>query len=164
MALADDATCAAYGKAANTACTGCLEGVTASGGSAKTYYCSRQCQKIHWTTHKAACKLSNDRKQVFRAADLLQGLFYMLRKHTFDINLTAAIKQEAQLHIQEIDEPTDWPLCRFPEELFASDNVAHAALAWNTCECAVGWLSKVVKEAFKGESNPSRTYQYCVTP
>ena len=41
----DQFICAKCGAAANQRCTGCHS----------TFYCTRECQKLHWKLHKSQC-------------------------------------------------------------------------------------------------------------
>jgi hypothetical protein len=68
--------CAACSNEATSRCAGCL-GAPAPGDGRppqRTFYCTAQCQKTHWITHKAECKLLQTRKLVFRAATVLDAM------------------------------------------------------------------------------------------
>ncbi|KAK0750134.1 hypothetical protein B0T18DRAFT_366186 [Schizothecium vesticola] len=68
--------CAACSNEAASSCAGCLGAPAYGNGQPpqRTFYCTAQCQKAHWSTHKAECKLLQTRKLVFRAATVLDAM------------------------------------------------------------------------------------------
>lgn len=43
-------------------------------------YCGAECQKAHWTEHKARCKAAQARQALYRAGGMAQQIFYLYTK------------------------------------------------------------------------------------
>jgi hypothetical protein len=69
--------CANCGAHTTVCCSGCGEGLDGNGDPSSTYYCSGTCQIAHWKTHKDQCKLSIDRRQLYRIGSLVRHAFYV---------------------------------------------------------------------------------------
>ncbi|KAM0724007.1 hypothetical protein Q7P37_000998 [Cladosporium fusiforme] len=86
------APCKHCGKASTRRCTNCLNPET----NTETFYCSSDCLKADWPSHKAACQatLHNkpDTKRLFRAGELLQEAFLATRAELFDIPIKKLVQ------------------------------------------------------------------------
>lgn len=77
-------TCRNCGKIAPLICSGCKGLPAARGnGTTVTRYCTKECQKEHWTIHKKDCKAAKTRQLLYRAANLTKALFYIHNEMTF---------------------------------------------------------------------------------
>jgi hypothetical protein len=68
--------CSRCSKQAINSCAGCL-GAPGYGNEQlpqRTFYCSKECQKAHWSTHKAECKVFQTRRSLHRAAAVLEAV------------------------------------------------------------------------------------------
>lgn len=157
MAAIQENTCAACGKASTTRCAGCIEGIDQQGQLSPTYYCSKDCQRAHWSQHKAECKLANAHKVLYRGGELVQEMFYKYRERFFDLNISKVRHNPdtGTVGVYEGERVRDEILIPFPTHLFTDDRDKQAALAWSACEFGVGYLSNQVKQAIKGESSDS---------
>ncbi|KAL8942325.1 MAG: hypothetical protein Q9211_001442 [Gyalolechia sp. 1 TL-2023] len=76
--------CASCDKIGHLACRGCVKAPTYLADTAPpTYYCSQECQKLHWPQHKDRCKVLQNRKMLHRAAKVIQDLYYIVLRKSF---------------------------------------------------------------------------------
>jgi len=150
---ATQTACAACGNSANKRCNGCIEGINHAGAPSPTFYCSTDCQKAHWAKHKAECKLADARKQLFRAGELLQAVFYIFREIAFDI-LIASVWEKGgnKMHFYEKEwEGHEEPLFMFPADSIPEDHDRHALLTHHACGDALAYLHEFSLKVTKGE-------------
>ena len=76
--------CTACEKDGNLACQGCLQSPPYLDDiPSSTWYCSAQCQKADWPSHKQRCKNLQNRKALHRAAHLIQELYNIVRTKSY---------------------------------------------------------------------------------
>lgn len=64
--------CASCAGRATHRCQGCANGVDRYGNLSKSFYCGKECQRTHRDSiHKVDCKVSLDRRQLYRIGSLL---------------------------------------------------------------------------------------------
>jgi hypothetical protein len=129
MALTSaEASCSACGAPANKTCQGCLDGIDAEGAAApRTVYCSADCQKKHWDSHKTVCKRLKVRKELYRAGDLTKKVCYTFRAHAFGVPLRKIEQKGDQIHLHAaLNQPEgdEW------KAALSDHRVKEAALAW----------------------------------
>ena len=81
-------------------------------GDIRTWYCSEQCQRQHWTEHKRVCR---ERRRLFRAVGLLETLWDAFARVAFSSNIQF-VKQPSQgvvqlahsHHTNDILDPRGW--------------------------------------------------------
>jgi hypothetical protein len=143
--------CATCGKAASTLCAGCTD--TAS-PRPPTAYCSKNCQKADWDSHKTHCQSIQSQKKLFRAGDLLRDAYLATRVETFDLSLSKVeLAEDGKIHvfsnITGIVKPGP-----FPSALAATDEIMQAVLSYAHGDSAI--INSIVKhlipQALKGES------------
>ena len=90
---APSGVCATCGQHATTRCAGCAD-TEHTGTQGATFYCSKPCQTKGWLKHKKACQAAQGRKKLFRAAEMIQEIFFALRAELFDLNITKVERAE----------------------------------------------------------------------
>lgn len=82
--------CAKCGTETTNRCSGCQNALRYTTNPAEfnskpdshsTFFCSPGCQRAIWPSHKAECKTLQARKELLRAAELLQGIMLKIRRH-----------------------------------------------------------------------------------
>ncbi|KAG9689042.1 palmitoyltransferase akr1, partial [Aureobasidium melanogenum] len=121
-------------------CSGC-HGAPEVDGTFQTgvRYCNKECQKAHWPHHRRGCKNMQDRKALFRAGSLLQKIWYMVRRESFDNCVVKAEEVNGELLIHEGNygsEPTireNGFYREFPDAIFESKQDAETCLILLCC-------------------------------
>ena len=127
-------------------CGACSRSLNAEGAEAKpTRYCSPNCQKKNWSSHKISCKESQARKVLYRAADTAQALFYVWREIVFDILIAKVEKKGKELVLYEGVYGASDCFVPFPDSLIPDENDKKAVLAYLACGDAYGYLDVVLK-------------------
>jgi hypothetical protein len=143
--------CAICGQPAATRCAGCAD-TEHTGTQGPTLYCSKACQTKGWTKHMVACKAAQDRKKLFRAAELIQETFYAVRAEVFDLNVFQVLRtSNGKLHI--FDRPDSSPGYVVPARTWADGDIGviHAVLSYSAGGCAFSNdLYELGRQAFKG--------------
>ncbi|KAI4723800.1 Palmitoyltransferase akr1, ankyrin repeat-containing protein akr1 [Aureobasidium sp. EXF-10728] len=171
--------CANCGKVdAKSKCTGCDQAPNADGTpSASVSYCGKECQTAHWPQHRKGCRHMRARKALFRAGRLLQGIWYAVRRESFDNAIVKVEEVDGDLVVHEGDykvEPTlrEGGFYReFPEHLFKNKEDAESCLSLLFCNeslshmhSAAEWLLKdlctKITEALVKVTKPVRAARY----
>lgn len=100
---ASSGICATCDQPATTRCVGCVD-TEHTGTQGATFYCSKTCQTKGWRKHKAACQAAQDRKKLFRAAELIQETFFALKAEILDFNV-AKVERAGDGKIHFFDVP-----------------------------------------------------------
>lgn len=119
----------------------------------RTAYCNKECQKVDWGTHKTACKDARTRKQLYRAGELVQTLFYDLREVAFD-NVINGVEHKGDRLIVSAgywDLPPSKIFTRFPTHLFPDAGDKQAMLVWNACGDSVCCMHELVETCLTGK-------------
>lgn len=151
MEITDPPTCSTCGQPAETRCTGCIEGLDEQGKPTAVVYCSKTCQKVAWPTHKPDCKISNHRKQLYRAGSLVQKAFHEFRQAAFDVPVLKVEKVQGKLHARIAMSVPGRILFNFPADQFIKEEDKNAMLCWRTCDDAVGRMWPLVSMTLSGE-------------
>jgi len=131
-------------------------------GFEKTWYCSTECQKLDSARHEAYCKVLNMRKELFRVGSLVQELFYVYRKHLFDIKVEAIAKEGSTMRIHEGEysqtilrlhgvESFQDLLFPFPSASVTEIQDQQALLTHLMCDDSIGWMHGVLKYCVGGK-------------
>ena len=157
MALAHLAQCANCGTDATMRCVACRDAPEYQpGDSVGSVYCNRDCQKRHWSNHKAPCRALGQRKKLLRTANILKAALLAYREVVYDIDLTKIEFQDGVLclhqNIRTITTQSKRGL--FPAHLTANIDHKEAALANNQCTTAMALLGRLTKKLLGGETNP----------
>ncbi|KAI5197489.1 hypothetical protein E4T39_07286 [Aureobasidium subglaciale] len=138
-------------------CAGCYQAPNIDGTpQADVRYCSRDCQKAHWPTHGIECKNLQARKALFRAAWLLQKIWYAVRRESFDNCVVKAEEVDGELLIHEGDydlEPTkrEFGFYReFPDAIFKDELDAKTCLNLLYCTDSLSYMYMVSSWLLKG--------------
>ncbi|KAG9840459.1 palmitoyltransferase akr1, partial [Aureobasidium melanogenum] len=116
-------------------CAGCHQAPNTDGSPhISVRYCNKDCQKGHWPAHRTECKNLQARKALFRAAWLLQKIWYTVRRESFDncVVRTEEVNGELLIHEGDYDvEPTKrhYGFYRdFPDAVFKNKQDAETCL------------------------------------
>jgi len=122
------------------------------------FYCSKVCQKSHWSQHKLLCKTVNATTRLYRAGELLQRMFYDFRRAAFDFDITRAEPQEGgKLAIYQPDYSSDHAsLYRFPGHLINDPQDQKSLLAHLSCNEPPGLLLQLITKLMSCMSCPNR--------
>ena len=97
-----------------------------------TDYCTKVCQNAHQYEHELQCRLANDWKQLYRAGDLLQKMFYSNRELMFATVVARVEKIDGKLHVHGGTREDSETLVDFPDALFVEEEDKKKMLAWMT--------------------------------
>lgn len=132
-------------------CNNCDEGLDRHGYPTVTYYCSHHAQ---WRgddrDHDDDCGRANDRKHLYRAGRLLQGIFFEFCEANFFLDVHQAWVEDGKLRFK--GEPVGAgkpPFYPYPNELIPGD-FKNALITWNRCVDAVGYMREIMNKAVKG--------------
>ncbi|KAI5272559.1 Palmitoyltransferase akr1, ankyrin repeat-containing protein akr1 [Aureobasidium subglaciale] len=138
-------------------CAGCHQAPNMDGTPrTDVRYCSKQCQKTHWSAHRIECKNLQARKALFRAAWLLQKIWYAVRRESFDNCVVKAEEVDGELLIHEGDyslEPTKRDLGfyrEFPDAIFKDKQDADTCLNLLYCTDSLSHMYMVSSWLLKG--------------
>ena len=144
--------CSNCPKNATHVCKACKSMPNATDGQvSSTWYCGAECQKAHWTEHKAQCKAAQVRQALYRAGVLAQQIFYLYTKNTYMWNPGRIEKiGKAWLIHTSVYTGTSLPM-RFPYAIVSDIHDQEALLTYQGCSSAVSQMHNVVKALLKGK-------------
>ncbi len=146
--------CSVCQKEGNLVCKGCKNTPDSAGSLTGVYYCGASCQKDDWSTHKILCKMSNDRRALYRAGGMLQQLYSTYSRYT-QTWLIGRIEKAGNVWVV-FDGPNPHgtsALIPFPDALFPDPQDKKSILAWRGCNDAISYLHITTKERLKGEAH-----------
>ena len=83
------------------------------------------------------CKQIQAVKRLWLAGELLQKLFYIARKHTFDLSFDRVEKTDEKLHVYQTVEQDSGFFTSFPEHLGLTSKDKEAIMAHHCCGGAI---------------------------
>lgn len=127
--------------------------------STVVYYCSRACQKAHWSAHKPECTASQNRRAVYRAGHIVQALHSTFRRNTWSWSISK-VKRDRLVGIGEtwrvfdVEHPGNEVsyFLPFPEHLFPKLQDQEAVLSHSDCRNAIADMKVLTNDLLKGES------------
>jgi hypothetical protein len=146
--------CAHCQKPAKLFCSACSD--APSPHTQKRYYCSETCQKSDRENHKTECKHLQALKELYRAGDLLQDVFYMYKERTFATIFTKIEKKDGKLVFSEEEQmpkvsQVDY-LHPFPEmDVIPEMKDRRALLTYLAGPDAVGYMHDVIAHYLQRE-------------
>jgi MYND finger len=157
MAPVPVAQCANCGTDAAMRCAGCIDAPEYQPGDpVGGVYCSRDCQRGHWSNHKAHCRTLGQRKKLLRTANILRAALLTYREVVYDIDLTKIEIQDGILYLYQNQRPITARSKRglFPGHLTTNIEHKEAALANNQCTTAMALLGRLTRKLLNGETFP----------
>ena len=146
--------CSVCQKEANLVCKGCKNTPDSAGSLTGVYYCDASCQKDDWSAHKIHCKMSNDRRALYRAGIVLQQLYCTYSRYTWTWPIERIKKRGNKWEVFYGEEPRSTsPIIPFPDALFPNAQDKVSILAWRGCNDAVAYLHIATKGMLKGEAH-----------
>ncbi|KAK7747096.1 hypothetical protein SLS62_009252 [Diatrype stigma] len=149
----DTRECAKCAGEGSLRCAGCMDSPDYhAGDSVDVAYCGKDCQKDHWSTHKAQCIGMQRRKKLLRAAILLKTVFLTYRDCFFDVDLTKIEFRDGILYLhQKLHHATSRGYRGpFPAHITTDNEHKEAALANNQCTASMAILSRLTWKALAG--------------
>ena len=146
--------CSRCDKNATKHCPRCFEGIDRAGLETKTCYCSAECQKADWASHKKECRHLQDRKQLYRAGETIQSAWYAYRQRLFDILIEKIEKRGEDIYIWEGQYKLEQILAAFPAELFSDLKDKQGILTFLACSDGMAYMHDMMKRAIEGEPSP----------
>lgn len=138
-------------------CAGCMDAPEYQpGDSIGSVYCNRDCQKGHWSNHKALCRALNKRKKLFRTANILKAALLTYREVIYDVDLTKVQFKDGILYLHQNQRPITARAKRglSPDHLTTNIDHKEAALANNQCTTAMALLGRLTQKLLEGETDP----------
>ena len=119
------------------------------------YYCCDRCQAQGWTLHEDDCRRAEHRRLLFRAAFLLQGLFYVTRHAAFDVAIKSVeVEKDSSGRLIITVVPADGvqPSFSIPDETFSDDGDANlfALLTWQWGAVVVRRFHSLLESCIEG--------------
>lgn len=149
---------------ANAYCAGCHQAPNTDGTPhVNVRYCTRKCQKAHWPSHRTECKNLQARKALFRAAWLLQKIWYTVRRESFDNDLVSAEEVNGELLIREGNYDLESTrrehgfYREFPDAIFKNKQDAETCLNLLYCTDSLSHMYMVNHWLLKGKSRSGTT-------
>ena len=123
----------------------------------RTRYCGKVCQQNDWHNHKTVCHRVAHLNQIYRAAVLVQGVYYKFRRELFDLKIDGieCMPREVLMWYGYYGDMVNVP---FPDHLLLDQRDKEAVLSYCACEEGIGWMHHLFKELLEGMSGllPSR--------
>lgn len=154
MASTSTGICSQCSEATTKRCARCFGGLKVDGTiQPTTYYCGQKCQREHLHKHRPVCTAASHRRQLYRAGELVQALYYEYRRAVFDVPIEAARQgTDGKLRIYEAESETTDILFDFPDHLFSTEDDKKAMLAWRACDDGLVRLRAIIAQCFEGRS------------
>ncbi|KJX93478.1 hypothetical protein TI39_contig4309g00010 [Zymoseptoria brevis] len=153
-------SCAACGQSSPRpllVCTDCADGVGDDGTPTPTVYCDKVCRKANSRDHTKLCSTKNDRKELYRAGEILQAAFYIWRETAFDVKAAQISKatrkpRKDYLVLQEgdYDVKPHGPLYTLPKVEHLNNNEKNAVLTCSACTDAMIYLHSLSEKLLAG--------------
>ena len=107
MALSHESNdCRKCGKAASLVCSACRGLPTGDhDGKMNIRFCSADCQKESWKTHKIDCKAAKHRALLYRSASLSKSLFYIHQRTSFAWGYFDNIEKHGPVRVVHLQQP-----------------------------------------------------------
>lgn len=118
-------------------------------------YCDPDCQKGHWSNHKAHCRALRQRKKLLRTANILKAALLTYREVVYDVDLTKIQFQDGVLCLHQNQRPITTRSKRglFPVHLTTNIDHKEAALANNQCTTAMALLGRLTQKLLEDETD-----------
>jgi hypothetical protein len=149
------AQCAKCGEDATMRCAGCTDAPEyLPGDSVGIVYCNRDCQKGHWSDHKAYCRALGQRRKLLRAASILKAALLTYREVVYDVDLTKIEFRDGVLCLYQNQKSITARSKRglFPDHLTTNIEYKEAALANNQCTTAMALSGRLTRRLLQGET------------
>ena len=157
----DSDKCRSCGEFAQLSCIGC-KGLPAARGNdtVQTRYCSKECQKEHWRTHRKDCKAAQGRRLLYRSASLVKALFYVYAEITFTWAYFRSVERHGPYRVVYLEEERsnirNTMLVPFSTvtELVSDRKEQEAILSHLSCNEAVAKFGPMLANMIKGMAYP----------
>ena len=117
-----------------------------------THYCGKKCADHDWQRHKRECRRATRRRQLYRAAALIQSLFYETRSAAFDVNIEK-VKTDPHSkgrHIVWKDREDSELTYAFPGSVSTKKHPGRSLLSWSASRIAVSRFYEMLNTCIQG--------------
>lgn len=147
-------SCTNCGADASFRCTGCLDAPEyRDGDDVGVFYCSHECQKSNWPSHKKSCNNMRRRKSLLRAVKLLKTTLLSYREVNYEYDLVKIEPRARDLILKH--DPTRMHLnkpAHFPNHLTSNVEHKEAALLKHTAVTSLSVLGPMTRTLLKGKT------------
>lgn len=151
MASSCEGDCASCQQTTRKYCSRCVLSLDVNSNPLPlTIYCSADCQKSDYASHKSICSA---RQQLFRGAKALKQVFLMFREMTYDMDLWEVITsgEEIQSYIPIYYYAVKKvPLYASRNDLVTNEADKEALLAYRSCVLALSYLFPLMSKVLEG--------------
>ena len=118
-------------------------------------YCNHDCQKLHWPTHKAHCRILTQLKKLFRVAHILKTALMTYREVLYDLDLRKIELRDGILWLHQNPVPTTTRMIRRPFPIDVTNNVDYkeAVLAYLQRTKAMSLLGRLTKKLLESRTD-----------
>ncbi len=159
--------CAHCHKHASRQCVACKDSPSIDKRTESSWCCTTKCQKADWDAYKDLCRSLKERRDLCRAGDLLQDIFYLYREKLFDRLIDQIELRDGKSYIQEghyAPHLTEYnSLVPFPESLCQDPLDMKALLVHLSYDHAVAWMANITKHILDSIYNPQIILQPILT-
>lgn len=156
--------CAVCNSANATMRCGACRVTTEDGMAFSIAYCSQDCQKKHWPTHKAICK---EVQQLERAVSMFTDIFRHFLEATYpeEVELKSITRQGNMVVAKTAsNRPNDVThSARFPAELADAPALANAVLMFSQCSTPLREAKSLVEMLMRRQSLRTTLYTLLLT-
>jgi hypothetical protein len=152
--------CAKCDKPAQIHCADCADGVNMNGVPTKTVYCDSACREADHEKHAKSCAIKNNRKELYRAGELLQSTFYIWREVAFDMKVEQVEKKKRNKSGKNVlvlrqgkysDDPNEGPLYPLPVLAHLDEKDKQSILSYSACSDAMCYFVNLSQKLLSGE-------------
>ncbi|KAL8682362.1 MAG: hypothetical protein Q9186_001552 [Xanthomendoza sp. 1 TL-2023] len=158
--------CAVCTEDAVSVCKGCKGTPDAKGGHVAIYYCSAACQKKDWHVHKIQCKVSKNRRTLYRAGDTAQKLFLLYSRNFWTWPIDRVEKGVGLMHSVDVGQSHAGGIWKifdgqrrpqqakhyyfpFPKDSFPDAELQEAVLSMGCCSLAIHLMDNLLGSMLK---------------
>ncbi|XP_014561923.1 hypothetical protein COCVIDRAFT_33154 [Bipolaris victoriae FI3] len=147
MAPAPQKICVVCGDPATSKCPDCKS------DTYSRYYCGKTCQETDWPAHKKRCRDFRNRrleKKLERITDILQQVYYIFRKNTWDVPVAAIMVRGdcVEIHPSLSQEPSFFS--KFPDHLPMSEQKRNTILSAFSCNDPLAYFKDMISASLEG--------------
>ena len=154
-------TCAQCGAGATLFCRGCSGIRPDTNEEVRIWYCGKVCQTAGWNGHKDLCREIQAVKRLYRAARLLQSIFFATtREYTFGYDLQEVKKEDDKIKLYTKQIPSPFFFHKLPDLSSLSQENQRAVLSFLTCQQSVALICRLFPRVLSG----SHIFHFLVTP
>ena len=151
--VAPQHSCRGCGEPAALYCQRCKHSeINVNGTHEVTWYCSKECQKNAWSSHKSQCSNIAPQNQLYRAAQFAQQVFFIFRKQAFDVPIQRIEFKGNDTHVYGGQSEGE-TLFRFPAGIVTTREDEEAILSYRASNMPLSIMHRTFTLALAGKTN-----------